>query len=739
MPATSKPSTHNPRDWLTLIGLGVLMATRWPPVAIPAMWLLLNYWPGRIAARLLRIDRDWDATGRHALCLAMSLATTPLFLHAIWTYSNAALTLQLFLMGLLIVGQGWVTLRDARRANGDHDHLSQLAFAERPLFRVLFLTLVGYLAVCCVLTQWPTVVRGAALPIPLHDYIKHHAVLLSMQSHPLPLRNIFFADGFDSPTYYYHFFYLVPATLRSVCPSVSISLAYGIQQATVAAGLLCVVWLFIKRLTTSNAAALWAVLFMSVIGGLDIVMLALKGAMAITLDAWADPLVRIHNLLTQTVWTPQNMQSLQIAIVGAYLLSRIGWRRAWFVLGPLLMTNMIGAGIWVAMGAAGALLLWTPIAAFRSDVAGRHAREDRSVLRRLGGALGVALLMAVFAGPLLLGFAEMSRRAGKGLSADWPPLHADAWPVLTAPGPLANLIDLPRLLIVEFGALAILPLLLTRRTWRCVWRDPGFSFLLLCAIVAVAGFVTFHSTFTYNDFGHRIMLLTQACAAMLASLAFWREPAQTRGLLPNTWLPRGVWRNLATAGVFVVIAAGSAVGFLQTPIAAIRRWAPPTGPLARLLPERAELALAEAGMTAYLRDETPADAVIQPACDPERVYLAQLTNRRLAVTILDADTMVFYPKDEAAREAALRETRHALAESDDARSAAETLRRHGATHVYVGEIEREQWSPAALAKFGDEAFFEKAYFDSSGAIYRLREPTERVDVSSARTEPPSSK
>ena len=25
MPATSKPSTHNPRDWLTLIGLGVLM------------------------------------------------------------------------------------------------------------------------------------------------------------------------------------------------------------------------------------------------------------------------------------------------------------------------------------------------------------------------------------------------------------------------------------------------------------------------------------------------------------------------------------------------------------------------------------------------------------------------------------------------------------------------------------------------------------------------------------------
>lgn len=71
--------------------------------------------------------------------------------------------------------------------------------------------------------------------------------------------------------------------------------------------------------------------------------------------------------------------------------------------------------------------------------------------------------MAVFAGPLLLGYAEMARRTGRGLTAIWPELPADAWPVLFAPGPLANLVDLPRLMLLEFGALLALPLLLPRR------------------------------------------------------------------------------------------------------------------------------------------------------------------------------------------------------------------------------------------------------------------------------------
>ncbi len=701
------------RAWLALVGLGILAGTRWPPIAVPAVWLLVNYWPGRLAAELLGIDRDWDRLGRQVLFVCLSLAVAPLFLHALWTYTHDELALLLSLMGVLFVGQAWVALRRARRRPAPAPTEAPLRFSDGSGTQIAFLALAAFLAACCLLTQWPTVIDGVALPVALHDYIKHHAVMLSLELRPLPLRNVFYADGFDTPTYYYHLYYLAPATVRVVCPGVPISLAYGLQQATVATGLIGVAWLMIKRLTRADAPALWAALFMSVVGGLDVVMLLVRGSRSITLDAWADPLVRIHNLLTQIIWTPQNTQSLLIALVGAFLLSRIGWRRAWFVLGPLLMTNLIGAGVWVAMGVAVGLLLWTPLTILNAP------DTWRGMIRRFGGAAAVGLLMAVFAGPLLLGYAEMARRTGRGLTAIWPELPADAWPVLFAPGPLANLVDLPRLMLLEFGALLALPLLLPRRVWRIVAADAGWRLLLICAGVALFGFVTFRSTFSYNDFGHKIMLLAQVCGALLASLVFWRGPAPSAGRL-NTWAPIGPARWVAVGVIFLTVALGSAVGVFQTPLAAIRRWTPPDSQFAWLIPERAGVARAEAGLTEFVREDTPRDAVIQPDCGPERVYLPQLTNRRLGIAILDPDTEVFYPRDAAARAATLAEVQAALSQWGNAARAAETLRAHGVTHVYVGVIERERWTPAALEKFSDAAHFEQVYTDSVGAIFRLR-------------------
>lgn len=133
--------------------------------------------------------------------------------------------------------------------------------------------------------------------------------------------------------------------------------------------------------------------------------------------------------------------------------------------------------------------------------------------------------------------------------------------------------------------------------------------------------------------------------------------------------------------IFLTVALGSAVGVVQTPLAAIRQQAPPDSQFAWLIPERAGVARAEAGLTEFVREDTPRDAVIQPDCGPERVYLPQLTNRRLGIAILDPDTEVFYPRDAAAREATLAEVQAALSEWGNAAKAAETLRARGDARV----------------------------------------------------------
>lgn len=46
------------------------------------------------------------------------------------------------------------------------------------------------------------------------DYVKHHAVLLSLEFHPLPLHNVFYAAGADIAYYCYKYHYYVRVALR---------------------------------------------------------------------------------------------------------------------------------------------------------------------------------------------------------------------------------------------------------------------------------------------------------------------------------------------------------------------------------------------------------------------------------------------------------------------------------------------------------------------------------------------
>ncbi len=716
------------------------------PFAAAAMLVLLNVLPGRFVIELAGLAREWDRAGRWALSLVVSLSLMPLALNLCWCYTRAPVPLMVATTVLLTVLAA-AAVAVQRRGTP--------ASQPRAMFssgggRVWFAGLVVLLACATMLPYWPAEVRGHPAPAVIHDYIKHHAVLFSLERGPLPLHNPFYAAGPDDPVFYYHFFYLAPATLRAVVPAVSIDLAFGAQAAAVAIGVAALAWLFVRRLTGGEGPALLAALLSTAIGGLDVIGDLARGRLVITLDAWADPIVRLHNLLTQMVWTPQNMLGLLIILLGAYLLSVRGAWRGWFVLGPLLATSLVGSSVWVAFSGLLAVGLYVVIEAW----ARRNTPE--AGLRYLGSALGIGLLSLSMSLPLLVGYAEMSRRHHKGLTLDWPRPDDALLGRLVEPGVLANLLDLPWRLLVEFGPLVVLPVLLPGRIWRRLWLDPGMRFLLLAAMLAIGGWVTVRSYFTYNDFGQKVMLVAFAAGALAAACVAEAEPLRVawRNPLGLSFVPDGPLASrprLRRSLIVGVLACGSAVGLYETPLNSMRRFAPTHGPLARLSHPWLMRAEAEGGALAYMRHALPADAVVQANWGKDRVDLQQLIDRRIGVMVLEADTEVFMPIDPVRHQATidlLEAVLHygvasvediprsgASATGQPRRAAAalcwHVLRDLNITHVFVGTVERRLWRNADVLK--DPRWFRCVYRDDQTAVYALRPEPQVPATSPTRT------
>jgi len=699
--------------WPTL--LAGVVAVRLEPLATIAALGLLGYLPGRLVARWTGLASRWDRPGRVLLAVALSLVVMPVVLNPLWHLTNARWPLLAVVWALLTLAH----VADAWRRPGRRppcpasarmfDHRATRITAAAIALLVMLATIGPY---------WPTELRGYPVPCLIHDFIKHHAVLFSLAQRPLPLGDPFFADAAAGPVYYYHFFYLIPATLRAWSGHLSIELAFGLGSMLVALSTAGVIYLITKRFARGDGPAILAALLATAIGGLDVVALVIFRQPAITLDAWADHVVRIHPLLTQMIWSPQNVQGLLAMLLGVLLLSERGWWRGWLCWGPILGAGLVGSSIWVAAGTFPGLVL------FVSWETCTRCPSARTATRRLAGAAAVALLMAALAAPSLLGYAEMSRRIGKGLTLAWP-YQWHAWLGRFAPpGVLANLLDLPWVLTLELGPTLLLPLCLPRAWWRRAWRDAGLRLLMMCALLAVAGFVTVRSHFTYNDFGQKSMMVALAAGAVLGAGVV--APRRSRA---NWWNPLGwrLWkqtrrhpRRMLAAFVAGVLLLGLPQGCVQAPLTAVRRYLPATGPLRRIVREDQRLAATEAGGYRYLRNNLPPDAVLQADPGSERLKLAQIARRQLGVTVLDRDTMVFYPADPTAHAVALREVTAALSRPGPPGRCRDLLRAHHITHVFIGVLERQRWR--GREKFNDPGCFAKLYDDGACTVLAVLPP-----------------
>ncbi len=672
---------------LSAAAITIAHATGWATLGVIAGFWLLAYLPGRLVLGLI-LDSRWDFAGRTILSIALSLSIAPFFLNLAWHITNEYPPLLGATCAVLLALTAIPTVRRTL------DQPPNRLFEHR---RTRILAAVTALLVLppLILTYWPTEMLGFPLASTIHDFVKHQAVLDSLARRPLPLGNVFFADGASMPVHYYHWFYLIPATVRVwTNQALSNELAFGLSSALTAIGLVGVCYMLTKRLAGEMPATLTLVL-VTIVGALDVFPLIPfvidLGRPVVTLDAWAEHPFRIHNFLNQMIWSPQNVAGLLIVLVTAYLLSEKGPSRCWLWLGPILGASLLGTSVWVAMGAVPALVLWT-------------LTKPRLIPR----AAVVGAIMTLFCWPTIQGYLEGASHHGRGLSLDWPvnPHGVVGW--LTGPGIAANFLDLPLTMTLELGAKFLFLVLVPSLIWRRIWRDDGLRFLLLCAVVSVLAFCTVRSELRHNDFGQKTILLAMAFGAVAAGAILTDQPVATCWWNPLGWriaMRRGATVKAVLVGAVLIL--GLPVALYEAPLTAARRYADFYRESARMSADERSAVRDEGLVLRYMRHSLPADAVVQGEGTVDRARLAQLVRRQIGVMDQQDDILVFDPPDLSPLRLAIKEVLGVLRRPASPEETYRLLRRHGITHVFVGIVERRMWKN--LDRFSDTRFFKIAF------------------------------
>ncbi|MCH7526497.1 MAG: hypothetical protein IID39_03580 [Planctomycetes bacterium] len=684
-----------------------LAVLTWVPITAvntAAGFALLAYLPGRVLLRRLGVESHWSAAGRTVLALGVSLAVVPFMLNPLWHFCHEEWVIRLIVWAATLVLIFLTPNVDSRTASDR----PRKFFEFRPT-RIAAGIVAVIIVLAVVLPYWPTELFGYPVPATIHDFVKHHAVLDSLQRRSLPLGNVFYADGANEPVSYYHFFYLIPATVRLwTGHNLSIELAFGISSALVALSTTGMIYLITKRFYGGEAPATLAAALVTVVGALDIFpfisLMIEQGRPLLTLDAWAVHPYRIHNFLNQMTWSPQNVSAILIVLLGSYVLSTGKVRRGWLVLGPILGASLLGSSVWVALGALPALAVWA-------------MTRPRILL----GAVAVATLMIVASAPTLIEYSSLGAQAGRGLTTEWPANPHGALGRLVEPGVFANLLNLPTQLVLEFGAKVLLLVLVPVTLWRRMWRDDGLRYLCIAGVVSIVAFVIVRSELRHNAFGQKIVMLAMAFTAIMAAAAVAADPGPFRW-----WNPLG-WRAMSRASLpganrilMAILVLGLPMGLYEAPLTAARRYLEQALAFRRASPERAAALSAERAALTFMRYKLPADAVVQGEGSPQRAELAQLVRKQIGVMEPQDDVMVFDPPDRESYLQCVDEVLGALRIGESAARTHEVLRKHRITHVFIGLVEREAW--ARLERFEAPQFFSDVFRQGETRVVSVLSP-----------------
>ncbi len=644
---------------------------------------------------------------------AVSFVLLPLPLTALWSFSNDRWTLAAVLGGINALLLLWRRLASRQELGGRQGCRSghiQPGFQQGatvsprpettisrqpPAPRIALAILLLFTGGCVWASLYLPEAGGRMVPRPAHDYVKHHAVLLSLERSPLPLHNYFYAAERDTGYYYYHFHYLVPAAVRKLTGDrVTIGLSFALTSALLA----MVFTAMVHRLAhdwlggRSRYGAWWAAACVTVVGGWDIIPVVIRtglgAAPVVVLDSWIPSPWRIHNLMTQFMWCPQHVAGMLIVLLAAMWLRQYPQGAWWLAIGPALALALLGTSVYLAMTVfAAAAVYWAS-----------RAMENRLQRGRWGRWLvcgvALALLTLLLALPQVFGYLEMSRRGVGGLTMAWPSFDYAFAGRLLAPGPLANWLDAPWVWMVELGIGGLAIALVGSAFWGAAWRDHGLRLLLLSGVAGLTAVYLLRSSHALVDYSFRVSVMPAQVVAALAAAALWMPNGsrlKSRRVLGIIW------------GIGVTL--GLPVGLYEAPMMAVRT-------RLRGSPEQQD-----AGAIRFLRHCTPPDAVVQGS-PYERVSLLQMTNRCLGVADLEnSHVRVFYPLDVARLRVSCESVDRALREPQAGR-AATILGAAGVDYVLIGSIERRQGiDPVA---FEHDGGLERVYADEEATVFRVR-------------------
>jgi hypothetical protein len=364
-------------------------------------------------------------------------------------------------------------------------------------------------------------------------------------------------------------------------------------------------------------------------------------------------------------------------------------RRWWIAIAPLAAASIFGTSAYMALFCfAGAGVY----------VALRFVNELR-LPRASVGRFALAILTMAGLSAALMGwrashYQVMSARFGGGATLEWDRFPFAFLGRAVEPGVLANWMEAPWLVPLEFGLGAVALILVAGVFWRRLWRDDGARLLTIVAILGFVALWTVRTGINSIDYAYRMGSMVTLVLGALATGALL-EPGLVRPLA--RW-----WRKPV---LVVGILLGLPVGFYEPPLLAVRTFIErnPDGPYA--------------GASAYICASAPPDAVVQP--DPvSGLKLLQLTHRRAGVMDpSDSHVNVLCPPDKQRMRQAMADVESAFRTSD-AGQAHSLLTRWGVTHVLVGPREREQYGD--LAQLADPRRFEIVYDDGQTRVYRLR-------------------
>jgi hypothetical protein len=569
--------------------------------------------------------------------------------------------------------------------------------------------------------------QAGVYPVEMADWFKHYGVSWSIRYTGVPPVDVFFYGNLARERLsYYYFFHLTAATLDILHGGESsIYLSLTLMVLTAAVSCLLTFYLLARQVLGQTGNALWSLLCMAFIGGLDVIpMLRRKleslqpvsasAAMPASawfpadhIDNWAPaPYLRLNTLYATFIWVPQHVVGLLAFGVGLYLFREVAHRRRLVTVAPVLLATLLGHSVWIAAIAYACLAAY----AVGMLISSWRRAGTRAALRFLAPYVLVGILFLIVSAPLLREFA--SPAAPKSgivfeipLSSDYSSFFRSRF----SDTGVTRLLDLLVQYFFELGALLVFGLgglwLFTRQQIKNAdhlrrepllpffWLAVGLGFLTISVLASGRAWTSMGFTLN-NDLGMRAIMPAQAILALFTGYGIDRLTRSGSRLK----------RPMLTVAAILVALGALAFGWEVCAMGIAKYLKPPRIDAATYRADQAMAALTE-----------PLSVVKHRTHDNASSYQLMFGDRSPGFFTVEA--AVFHP-DLQQVAYAFGLTRFAYLNRLPAWSY-QMFREMYADYAYVGAIDR---TPDLYPeKFENPTYFEKIYAQDDIAIYKVRD------------------